>query len=307
MGTRIGFLFPAFGAGYGGGRSGLFPGYEEELDRLLPRASAVVEIDRRRFDEPANDLQAHYVCFINSCLIADALTRRGITCDYVAPYSMGLFSALYHTSSYTFEDGLLLTHNICSFAIEAADGDEYGMAVVIGLTAGEVTELITDHCENVELADQSNEHVAIASGRREELQRLLELAEEKGCLHGKMMPLELPYHSSFLQRTEARIRDYLADLEIRQPSCGIVSCTDQKILTTADEVRREVAINISRNINWFKTMKTMFQLGVGLFVECGAGDTLSKQARFFQGDFQAFHPRRFQKLFELLEQGEGSR
>ena len=89
MAARIGFLFPAFGTGYSGGSGELFPGYEEELGRLLPRAAAVVEIDRRRFDEPADDLQAHYVCYINSCLIADAFTRLGTTCRYVAPARQG--------------------------------------------------------------------------------------------------------------------------------------------------------------------------------------------------------------------------
>ncbi|MFC2171213.1 ACP S-malonyltransferase [Acidobacteriota bacterium] len=301
MDSKIGFLFPAFGAGYDRGEKELFPGYREELARLLPRASEVVEIDRESFESPANDLQAHYVCYINSCVVSNALKSLNIVSDYVAPYSMGLFAALYHVSSYSFEDGLLLTHNICRFALEAVDGGVYGMGVIIGLPYEQVVELIAKNCTRVELADLSNEHVAIASGWKPELEKLMQIAAEKGSLHTGIMPVSLPYHSSFLKATEGRIREFLNGLDIKSPAHKIISCTDQKVLTTVDEVRREVTVNVSHNINWFLTMKKMLELGVNLFVECGASESLTKQAKFFKGDFKVYHPRRFKKLFACIQ------
>jgi [acyl-carrier-protein] S-malonyltransferase len=300
MDRKLGFVFPAFGAGYGRGKGELFPGYQEELDRLLPRAAEVVEIDKKRYEKPGNDLEAHYVSYINSCVVSNALKSRNIICDYVAPYSMGLFAALFCASSYTFENGLLLTHNICTFALDAVDDDRYGMGVIIGLPYEDVTELMSENCERVELADLNNEHVAIVSGYKPELEKLLRIAAEKGTLHTGLMPFSLPYHSSFLKATESKIQEYLAGLEIRPPVYKIISCTDQKVLTTVEEVRREVVGNVSRNINWFLTMKAMLGLGVNVFVECGASDTLAKQARFLKGDLRFFHPRTFQRLFAAI-------
>lgn len=298
MADKVGFLFPAFGGGYARAAGELFPGYREELEKLLARASDIVDIDPARFEAPDNDLQGHYVCYINSCVVSSALKRRNICPDYVAPYSMGLFAALFDASSMSFEDGLLLTHTVCSLALASVGTGEYGMAVIVGLPRERIAELIAGRFANVEIGDVTNENVLVVSGERAEMEELLQMATEQGSLHAKMMQFALPYHSRFMKHLSSEIEACAAQLKIAPPSRTIISCVDQRVLSTADDVREEVAGNIARNMNWFLTMKKLLGLGVDCFLECGAGNALSKQTKFFAGDFEVWHPKKFVQFFE---------
>ena len=188
---RVAFLFPAFSMKYKDAGAKPVDGYAEEVARSLAQASAVVDIDPRKFEKPGevalddelqDDLQEHYVSYVKSSALASLLETRGIRCDYVAGYSMGLFAALHHGGAVSFEEGLRLLHHVCTFAHEAAEGGVYGMGVVVGLTVDEVAALIARHCPGVEVADVCAPRVVIASGTRGDLGNLFEAAEAKGSM-----------------------------------------------------------------------------------------------------------------------------
>ena len=310
MNRKIACLFPAFAMRYKDSRRECFDGFQDEVARFLAEASAVVEINARKLEEPGrfvlddeleNSLQEQYVCYINSCAVGSLLKKRNIICDYVAGYSMGLFAALYHSSAVSFQDGLRLMHHTCTFAHEAVESGRYGMAVVTGRTADEIGALIAESCPDVEVTDVCGPQVVITSGTRSELARLLQAAEGEGCLHCDFLPVSLPFHSSLLRQAEDRIRGFLAQIQIRRPACGIVSCVDQKVLDCEEDVRREVAGNVSHPINWLETMGRLLALGVGLFVECGLSENLCKLARNIDGGYEIYHPRKFDKLFASME------
>ena len=309
MSRKVACLFPAFAMKYKDFGRECLDGFRDEAARFLDRASAVVEIDPRKFERPGefvlddgleDGLQEQYVCYVDSCTIGSLLKTRKIACDYVAGYSMGLFAALYHGSAVSFEDGLRLTHQTCRFAHEAVQSGEYGMGVVVGLTAGEVGALIGENCPDVEIADVCGPHVVIASGRRPDLERLLEASEAEGSLYAKLLPVSIPFHSSFLRQVDGRIRDFLGRIEIRCPACGIVSCVDQKVLSSEEDVREEAAGNVWHPIRWLKTMNRLLALGVDVFVECGLSEELCNLARNIEGDYRIYHPRKFDRLFAAV-------
>ncbi len=297
MAGKVGFLFPAFGTGYANAGREPFSGYREEVAELLARGSKIVDLDATRLDASDDDLQAHYVCYVNSCAVSNVLRRRGIRPDCAAPYSMGLFAALFDASSVSFEDGLILTHEVCSLALDSVADGRYGMAAIVGLPRELIVGLIAESFPNLELGDVTNENVLVVSGRCSEMEELLRIAAEKGSLHAKMLPFSLPYHSKFMRDLSGEIAARAARIEIAPPSHEVISCVDQRLLATTEDVREEVASNIGRNMNWFRTMKKMLDLGVDVFVECGASNALTKQAKFLAGDFQVYHPKKFDRLF----------
>ncbi|MHC4175966.1 MAG: ACP S-malonyltransferase [Planctomycetota bacterium] len=306
MSKKVACLFPAFAMKYKTRSRALPEGYQDEVARFLAEASAVVEIDMRKFERPnefalddelQNALQEHYVSYVNSCAVGSLLKQRKITCDYVAGYSMGLFAALCHSSAVSFHDGLRLMHNTCTFAHEAVESGQYGMGVVIGLTTDQVDALIAENCREVEVTDVCSPRVVITSGRRSDLTKLLEAAKTKGGLHAKLLPVSLPFHSSLLRLVEGRIRDFLGQVEVRRPACGIVSCVNQMMLTSEEDVKEEVAGNVSHPINWLETMRRLLALGVDVFVECGLSESLCNLARNIDGDYRIYHPRKFGQLF----------
>jgi len=299
-------LFPAFAMRYREFDRASVPGFPEEAALYLKRAARLVEIDVQKFESPAeftladelrDDLQAHYVTYIDCCAIGSLLRRRGMPCHYVSGYSMGLFAALHHSGAVSFEDGLRLAHATCIAAHEGLQDGTYGMAVVVGLTPEEVRGLIAERELRAEVADICAPRVVISSGRREDLGRLLEAAEEAGSLQARFLPVTAPFHSSFLSSVEGPIRECLDQIEIRDPTCGIVSCVSQRLLLAAGEVREEAARNVWRPMRWFATMNRLLDLGVRVFVECGPSENLCNMARNIERDFRIYHPRKFDRLF----------
>jgi len=306
---KVAFLFPAFSMKYRDASPKPVDGYADEVARLLTRASAVVEIDQRKFEVPGefdldhelqDDLQEHYVSYVESCALASLLERRGMRCDFVAGYSMGLFAALHHGAAVSFEDGLQLLHQVCTFAHEAVEGGAYGMGVVVGLTADEIAALIAQNCPEVEVADVCAPRVVIASGTRGDLGKLFEVSEAKGSLHSRFLPVTIPFHSVFLREAEDRIRRFLGQIDIRTPACGIVSGVNQRVLVSEEDVKAEAVGNLWQPLRWYKTMRRLLDLEVDVFLECGLSDSLCTLARNVEGDFQTYHPRKFDRLIASL-------
>lgn len=301
---RVAFLFPAFSMKYRDFSRNV-EGYEEEVAGFLARASAVVEIDRRKFEHPGefllddglqDDLQEHYVAYVDSCALASLLGKRRIRCDYVAGYSMGVFAAMHHSAAVSFEDGLQLLHQVCTSAHEAVEGGTYGMGVVVGLTAEEIAPLIAQTCPRVEVADVCAPRVVVASGTRADLEKFFEASEAEGSMHSKFLPVTVPFHSAFLREAEEKIRTFLAHIDVRAPDLGIVSCVTQKVLVSAEDVREEAVGNLWHPIRWYKTMRRLLDLGVDVFMECGLSDSLCSLARNVEGDFRTYHPRKFDRF-----------
>lgn len=305
MREKIACIFPAFAMEYKSLTRNCLPGYQDEMARLLAKAGNVVDIDMRKFETPSEfvladgfqeNLQGHYVCYVDSCVVGRLLKKK-LPCDYVAGYSMGLFAAMCHASAVSFEDGLRLMHHTCTLAHEATQGGEYGMGVVVGLSIDEIRALIALHCPEVEIATVCAPRVTISSGRRSDLERLLQASEASGSLRTKLLPVCAPFHSPRLKAVEGRIEGLLKGIEVRSPACGIVSCVNQKVLSSEADVREEAITNVSHPIDWLKTMQQLLGLGVDVFVECGLSDRLCHLARNIEGDYQIYHPLKFQQLF----------
>ncbi len=302
---KVAFLFPAFSMKYRDLTRTPVNGYLDEEAGFLARASAVVEIDPRKFEKPGefmlgnelqDDLQEHYVSYVKSCALAYLLKKRGIRCEYVAGYSMGLFAALHHSAAVSFEDGLQLLHHVCTFAHEAVEGGAYGMGVIVGLTAEEITALISRICPRVELADVCAPRVVVASGKHGDLERLFEASDAEGSMHSRFLPVTVPFHSIFLRDAEDKIRGFLEQIDVRAPACSVISGVNQKVLVSAEDVKEEAVSNLWHPLRWYKTMRRLLELGVDVFLECGLSDNLCNLAKNVEGDFRAYHPRKFDRL-----------
>lgn len=289
-------LFPAFAMKF----AGSLPSYQEEFDKLLPLASELVRIDLKRFKEMVNgiiedELQAHYFCYINSCAVSEIIKRLNIGTDYVAGYSMGLYGGLYHSEVVSFENGLKLMDDIYKIALDSLDENRYGMGVIVGLDYKSVEELINENCKKVDIIDVSNEHVINVTGIHDEVVKLIAIAG-KQVINTKMLPITLPYHSRFMKYAVNKIREYMKGVELESPKFEIISCVNQKILSTVDDVTDELYYNVNQRINWFKTMKKMLELNANLFIECGMSKSLTQLAKFIDGDYKIYNVNKFSKI-----------
>jgi len=300
----VGFAFPAFAKGYKGFNPEALGEFLELREDYLNRAAKLVPIDPQLFERACNgiiedDLHAHYSCYINSCAISDILKGRKIHSDFVAPFSMGLYAALYHTSAVTFEDGLFFIHRQLTSALKMVNDAEYGMASIVGFTSDRIESLILKDCMAAEVVDSVNELGHVVAGKKTDVKKLLLIAREMGSLHTRMLPVCLPYHSSFMQKIKAEIIKTLAQINIMSPKYPIISAIDQSVLSTADGIRTEMSKNIIQRVNWQKTMNKLLAMGVDIFIECGVSGDLSKLVKFspYGSHVKTYHPKTYAKLF----------
>jgi [acyl-carrier-protein] S-malonyltransferase len=148
----------------------------------------------------------------------------------------------------------------------------------------------------MEVADVCAPRVVVVSGLRGDLETLLEAAEAYGSMQTKLLPVTVPFHSSFLREAEGKIRRFLDRIEVRAPTCGIVSCVTQELLVSAEDVKDEAGGNLWHPIRWHDTMQRLLDLGVDVFLECGLSDSLCNLARKVDGSFETYHPRKFERF-----------
>jgi [acyl-carrier-protein] S-malonyltransferase len=296
MNEKIGFLFPAFAMKFAGSH----PRYRDEFEERLAAASKLVPIDLKCFGDLAvgtieDELQAHYFCYLNNAVVSTILKERNIDADYSAGYSMGLYSALFHSQALSFDDGLLLMHNIYNVALNSIENKKYGMGVIVGLSCEHVDGMISEISEKVDMIDVSNDQVINVAGEFDEVVRVLEAAARK-AFKTKMLPITLPYHSRFMGNAGAKIREFLAQVEISPPVCKIVSCVNQKVLSTSQDIREELCCNVSERMCWLKTMQKLLELGVTMFVECGMSKSLTQLAKVIDHDKKVYNINNLSKV-----------
>ena len=65
-------------------------------------------------------------------------------------------------------------------------------------------------------------------------------------------------------------------------------------------MKEETVGNLWQPLRWHKTMRRLLDLEVGVFLECGLSDSLCALARNVEGDFQTYHPRKFDRFIASL-------
>ncbi len=301
---RTAAIFPAFGCRYLGIEQDILNDMSGDLRELLSRAEAAVAFDRDEFLSQTDgnftdELQSQYAAYIISCAFSNILKRNGVRIDYAAGYSMGLYAAIFHAESVTFEQGLELITVAYTLIREAAAGLDFGTGVISGLEEGDVRSIITGTA-GLEIININSRHSLMIAGASSAVTAALAAAKGQGALNTKYLALKLPYHSHFMKEAARRFYDYCSGMTIYDPSCRIISTLDGRVLTTWEGVVGDLAGNIDRNIHWLRAMERMIAAGVDVFFECGPGRSLSRIARFIDGDFTVYGPG---TMNELLASG----
>src|SRR4030042_3413035 len=136
--SKTAAIFPAFGCRYRGNEQEILNGLSGDLRDMLSRACKSVDINMHEFLSRAggdfkDELQSQYAVYLYGCAVSNIVKRYGIHTDYAAGYSMGLYAALYHAESVTFEQGLDLIHTAYQNIKKATVKLKFGIGVISGL------------------------------------------------------------------------------------------------------------------------------------------------------------------------------
>lgn len=296
-------IFPAFVNEYTGTEGQAISAFENNFASLIAMASDILKLDLTGFDFNKNnflhdELKSQYISYLFSCSVADILKVQKVKPSFVSGYSMGIYAALYYCGSIAFNEGLMMVKSAWDIISGLTSEGKYGMGIIIGLEESDILNLLHASGE-VEICNQNNKHTFIISGSFDVVESVLMSAKTEGAMRANLIPVSKPYHSQFLKSAGPEFAELIKDLSFRAPACKYISAIDQKIIETADGLKKEVINNLCCRMNWLDTMNLMLTMGTDIFFECGAGDDLTRNARFVEGDFKSFSVSRLDKFLEV--------
>lgn len=223
-------------------------------------------------------------------LLYGELLKLGIEPGLLIGYSMGLITVLACGGAITFETGLDLLRSTGEYLQHPREHEE-GMAVIIGLTVGDIAGLIRQQRlgNTVGIASENNEHCIVISGRHDHVEQLMAIAQTEGAL--KVKDLNAPYaiHSKYaVWNIEAFIKD-VAKAKVKESTVPVMSTLNQEILQNSFDYKVELVQNMTMPMNWKAALMMAEKLGIGDFVEVSFDNSLTKVSKLVNRNYRFFN------------------
>lgn len=276
------FLFPGQGSqqvGMGKDVAEAYPAARE----VFAQADAILGFDLSRlcFEGPEAELNdtintqpALYVC---SVALLRVLNAEAPAC--VAGHSLGEFSALTAAHALSFEDGLRLVRERGRLMKEAGDKQPGGMAALLGLDRPDVEALCqqvsADSSKPVVVANDNCPGQVVISGDVQAVEQLMAVATERGARKAVRLAVSIAAHSPLMASAALDFQRRLNETAFSQPDMAVYANATAAPMTTSDEIRQQLARQLTAPVRWTETIQAMIAVGVDRFVEIGAGEVLT--------------------------------
>lgn len=292
---KLAFVFPAFANEYPADAATILPGFAARFRDQLALTPARVATCLEKFDFQSNnfledEFKTQLVTYAYSCTISNILKEKGIHADFVSGFSMGIYAALYHAGSISYETGLNLVSKAYLDSIQCLKSRQFTMGTTIGLSHDDVSALIEKNNLPLEIINLNSPHSVTVSGLTHHVSILFDKAIEEGALRTRILKVSVPYHTRYLAPVAESFTTHVREMEILPPSVPVVSHIDQSILHGPVAIREEMVKNLYHHLSFMDTHRKLLGLGVRSFVECGPGRSLTRNSRFLEGEFRFYHP-----------------
>ncbi|MDD2648524.1 MAG: ACP S-malonyltransferase [Eubacteriales bacterium] len=227
-----------------------FYGSKEELSRTVNTQPAVMTVD---------------------VMCALAVMEAGVKPDALAGFSLGELAALSVSGMLPFETALRLVVRRAELMDECAESSESTMAAVVKLSESDtalVAERFAAYPANFNCPGQ-----IVVSLKRSEVSQFSSAVREMG---GRAIPLSVSggFHSPYMSPAAASFGKALSGVEFAKPQAAVYSNFTSDIYEFGSEAEL-LQKQIDHPIYWEKVVRRMSDSGVGAFIECGPGVTLS--------------------------------
>lgn len=214
-------------------------------------------------------------CMLAADLAAyETLKANGIEPAAVAGFSLGEYGALVAAGCIDIKDVFPIIQKRADFMQEAVPVGEGAMAAIGGKTLEE-TQAMCDAVEGYVVPANINcPGQIVVSGKTEAVQALVDNARAAKT-KAMVLPLSAPFHCALLSPAADKLAIELDKIEIKAPTITVYLNVNGEPETSGDKVREKLLLQAKSPVYWEKTLCTMYDDGVRVFVECGPGRTLS--------------------------------
>ena len=209
----------------------------------------------------------------------------------VAGHSLGELTALAAAGAIDFDAGLRLVRERGRLMKLAGERNPGGMAAVLKMDDADVEkackEAASETGKAVQIANYNSPGQVVISGDKDALDRAIELLREQGGRRIIPLAVSIAAHSPLMASVVEEYRAAVDGTPMRTPDLQIVANISSRPLLGVDEIRDELAGQLTWPVRWTASMQWMVEQGVTRFVEVGPGQVLSKLMRRIEPGVEA--------------------
>ncbi|MGA2769269.1 MAG: ACP S-malonyltransferase [Bryobacteraceae bacterium] len=282
MPPKIAFLFPGQGSQFAGMGKALADAYAAAR-RIFEEAdeAAGFPLSRLCFEGPEDRLKltenTQPALLTVSMAAFEVLQERGFAPDYVAGHSLGEYSALVAAGSLRFADAVRLVRKRGQYMQEAVPPGVGAMAALLKLPEGRLDGVLEQAAQGevVSAANLNSPDQTVIAGHAAAVARAIELAKAAGARRAVLLPVSAPFHCALMKPAQERLRADLDATDFRDLSRPLVNNWQAREIRTGAEAREGLYQQVPNPVRWLESIRQMAGLGIGHFVEVGAGGVLT--------------------------------
>ena len=307
------FIFPGQGSqsiGMGKTLSETFPEAKEVFDEI--DESLGQNLQKIMFEGPEDSLNltenTQPALMAVSMAVVRILQKQGgidlaKKCTFVAGHSLGEYSALTAAGSLTISETAKLLKLRGQSMQKAVPVGVGAMAAILGPTFEEVQAVAKD--SGSEVANDNSVGQVVISGRKENVERAIALATERGAKRAVALPVSAPFHCSLMQPAADIMRNALAQANIKAPIVPVVSNVTAQAENDPGRIRDLLVDQITGMVRWRESVLWMKEQGVTEMIELGAGKVLNGLVKRIDKDIVCESVGTPEQIEELIKKLNG--
>ncbi len=205
------------------------------------------------------------------------LSSFGLKPDVVMGHSLGEYAAAVAAGIFDFENGLkaVCTRGKVMSEIKVEDN---GKMASIAATAEQVEPELKRINGYVAVANKNCPTQTVIAGASKSIDDAIKMFTDMG-IQAVQIPVSHAFHSEIVRPAMPQYRAFLDTLKFNAPTMPITTNVTADFYPSDPEKIKDLMVTqISHSVEWIKQLKTTYDSGVRLFVECGPKRVLSALA-----------------------------